>query len=99
MMSTSLWFCFTMFEPQRSLLNPKFEGYKFHALDQTKAISTFPLHHPITQTTNSGRTPLSFEEVHSRIRHNHLSIGPDGRSVYIDADLKVVVVNVDEVKH
>ncbi|TCD66614.1 hypothetical protein EIP91_001124 [Steccherinum ochraceum] len=52
-----------MFEPTRSLLNPKFEGYKLDALDQDKLISRFPLQHALSQTTLSGRVPLSFQEI------------------------------------
>ena len=86
-----------MFEPTRSLLNPKFEGYKLDALDQDQAISRYPLQHRLSQTTLSGRVPLSFEEVQSRITHNHLTVGPDQKAVYVDAEFKVIAVKVDEV--
>ncbi|THH27992.1 hypothetical protein EUX98_g6195 [Antrodiella citrinella] len=85
-----------MFEPTRSLLNPKFEGYKLDALDQDKLISRFPLQYKPSQTTLSGRTPLSFQEVQSRIRHNHLAIGPAQKAVYVDAEYRVISISVDE---
>ncbi|CAL1713091.1 unnamed protein product [Somion occarium] len=69
-----------MFEPDRSLLNPKFNSYVLHSLDQDKAISRYPLSNKLSQTNISGRSPLSFQEVQSRIRHNHLTVGPNGRA-------------------
>ncbi|KAK7690085.1 hypothetical protein QCA50_006731 [Cerrena zonata] len=85
-----------MFDPDRSLLNPKFEGYKLDALDQDKAVSRFPVDYHASQTNASGRSPLSFQEVQSRIRHNHLTISPNGKAVYIDAEFRVISVDTDE---
>ncbi|KAH8104546.1 hypothetical protein BXZ70DRAFT_594202 [Cristinia sonorae] len=85
-----------MFEPIRALLNPKFEGYKLDALDQEQAISRFPLRYQSSQTTVSGRVPLSFQEVQSRIRHNHLVVGPARKAVYVDAEFRVISITVDE---
>lgn len=86
-----------MFEINRSLLNPKFEGYKFNALDQDRVISRHVLSHKPTQTTISGRSPLAFQEVQSRIRHNHLAIGHGGKAAYVDADFKAILVTVNDV--
>lgn len=88
-----------MFEVNRALLNPKFEGYKFKPLDQDKVISRYTLPYTPTQTTVSGRSPLAFQEVQSRIRHNHLAIGPNGRASYVDAELKVIGVTLGDVSH
>ncbi|KAI0072867.1 hypothetical protein K474DRAFT_1650338 [Panus rudis PR-1116 ss-1] len=85
-----------MFEPERSLLNPKFEGYKLDALDQDKAVSRYALTHKPSQTALSGRVPPSFQEVQSRIRHNHLAVGPNGRAAYVDSDMKVIAVEIDD---
>ncbi|EKM51516.1 uncharacterized protein PHACADRAFT_127148 [Phanerochaete carnosa HHB-10118-sp] len=84
-----------VFETERSLLNPKFEGYKLDAIDQDDVVARYPLPHILNQSSPAGRSPLSFQEVQSRIRHNHLVVGPDGRSVYIDHDLRVIAVDVD----
>ena len=86
-----------MFEPTRSLLNPKFEGYKLDALDQDKLVSRFPLQYRLSQTSLSGRVPLSFQEVQSRIRHNHLTISPSQKAYYVDAEYRVVEIAFDEV--
>ncbi|KAL5486023.1 hypothetical protein ACEPAI_7067 [Sanghuangporus weigelae] len=90
----------TNFVTNRSLLNPKFEGYKLSPLAQDDHVSRFPLTARPTQANVSGRlrTPLSFEEVQSRITHNHLAISHDSRSaIYVDDDLNAirVVLNPD----
>ncbi|KAI5122789.1 hypothetical protein M0805_000133 [Coniferiporia weirii] len=90
----------SIFPTNRGLLNPKFEGYKLALLNQDDLVASFPLSAHPTQANVSGRvkTPLSFEEVQSRITHNHLAIAHDGQSaLYIDDELNVVqvVVNAD----
>lgn len=85
------------FAPKRSLLNPKFEGYKLDAIDQDDVVACYPLPYTLSQSSPAGKSPLSFHEVQSRIRHNHLAIGPGIRSVYIDHDLKIIAVKVDTV--
>lgn len=83
--------------PDRHLLNPKFEGYKLHSLPED-VVSHHVLSYKPTQSSVSGRAPLSFQEVQSRIRHNHLTVSPDSReAVYIDSDFKVVSVSLQEV--
>ncbi|EIM86044.1 uncharacterized protein STEHIDRAFT_98383 [Stereum hirsutum FP-91666 SS1] len=82
--------------PDRHLLNPKFEGYKLHPLPED-VVSHHALNYKPTQSSVSGRAPLSFQEVQSRIRHNHLTVSPDSReAVYIDSDFKVVSVSLQE---
>ena len=88
------------FPTNRSLLNPKFEGYKFSSLPQDEYVLRFPLTALPTQANVSGRsrTPLSFEEVQSRITHNHLAISKDAQSaVYVDDDLNVIRVVLNPV--
>ncbi|KAA1469981.1 CS-domain-containing protein [Dentipellis sp. KUC8613] len=83
------------YSPNRSLLNPKFDGYKLHAISQEDVVAAFPLEYKPTQSTVSTRAPLSFQEVQSRIRHNHLSISPEGRrAVYVDSDFRVVLIDL-----
>ncbi|KAH7915485.1 hypothetical protein BJ138DRAFT_1077421 [Hygrophoropsis aurantiaca] len=85
------------FTPDRSLLNPKFEGYKLDLIAQEDAVIRYELEHKTTQSTTPGRSPLSFEEVQSRITHNHLAITEGGhRALYIDADYKVVIIDLPE---
>lgn len=86
-----------MFEPNRSLLNPKFEGYKLDALDQDKVVARYPIDHHPSQTNVSGRSPLSFQEVQSRIRHNHLTIGPNNTAVYVDSEFRLIGVDIEKV--
>ncbi|KAI0345806.1 hypothetical protein BDW22DRAFT_1324567 [Trametopsis cervina] len=86
----------SVFEPNKSLLNPKFEGYKLDAIDQDAVLTRFKLEHPLTQSSAAGKSPLSFQEVQSRIRHNHIAVGPDGVAAYVDSDMKVVKITWDQ---
>lgn len=88
-----------MFKPNRSLLNPKFEGYKLDPIHQEDVTSRYDLQNKPTQATVSGKSPLTFEEVQSRITHNHLAVSENGRALYIDAELNVVVIDIDLVSH
>ncbi|KZT19450.1 hypothetical protein NEOLEDRAFT_1234336 [Neolentinus lepideus HHB14362 ss-1] len=84
------------FVTDRSLLNPKFEGYRLHALSEQSHILRYPLpsDHKPTQTGVSGRTFLSFQEVQSRINHNHLAVKYD-RAIFVDGESNVVLVELD----
>ena len=86
-----------VFQPNRALLNSKFEGYKLDAVNHEDVLLSFPLAHKLSQIAPSAKSPLTFQEVQSRIRHNHLCIGPSGRAVYVDAELKVISVTIDDV--
>lgn len=86
-----------VFTPNRALLNPKFDGYKLDAADHDDVISSYPLVHKLSQIAPSAKSPLTFQEVQSRIRHNHLCIGPNGRAVYVDEELNVTSVVLDNV--
>jgi hypothetical protein len=88
-----------MFHTNKALLNPKFEGYKLHIIPQDDSIFRFPLTHRPSQTAISGKVPLTFQEVQSRITHNHLTVhGESGRAVYIDADFNLVLIELGEVR-
>jgi hypothetical protein len=81
--------------PNRSLLNPKFDGYKLDPISSEDAIVRHVLKHEATQTSASGHHRFSFQEAESRIRHNHLTVSSDGaQAVYIDANLRVVSVRL-----
>ncbi|KAH9969584.1 hypothetical protein BC827DRAFT_1151598 [Russula dissimulans] len=82
--------------PNRSLLNPKFDSYKLDPISSEDTITRYVLKHKATQASVSARHHFSFQEAESRIRHNHLTVSPDGeQAVYIDADLRVISVRID----
>ncbi|TFK40543.1 hypothetical protein BDQ12DRAFT_679638 [Crucibulum laeve] len=82
------------FHANRYLLNPKFEGYRLDLVPQEQAISRFALQNIPSQTTAPGNVPLSFQEVQSRITHNHLAVSTDGsRAIYVDAEYRVVLID------
>jgi hypothetical protein len=84
-----------LFSPKKSLLNPKFDGYKLEAIPQDQAVSRYKLLRKPTQATASGKTPLSFQEMRSRISHNHLTVESDsGNAVYVDEDFNVCLVGI-----
>lgn len=85
-----------MFTMERSLLNAKFEGYKLDAIDQDKSVARYNLQYTLSQATVSTHSPLSFHEVQSRITHNHISVAPNSsRAVYVDAQYRVILVELD----
>ncbi|KAI0304432.1 hypothetical protein B0F90DRAFT_1625923 [Multifurca ochricompacta] len=85
--------------PNRSLLNPKFDGYKLDPISFEDTIFRHVLQYKATQASVSGRHHFSFQEAQSRIRHNHLSFSPDGeQAVYVDADLRVISVRLNHVR-
>jgi hypothetical protein len=86
-----------LLQPDRALLNPAFEAYKLDSLEEDEVVSRHTLPHVLSQAALSGRTHVSFAEVQSRIRHNHLAVSPTGRAVYIDAELGVCAIDVDDV--
>ena len=90
------------FVVNRQLLNPKFEGYKLLLLPQEEYIARQQIRSDLrpSQVNVSGRTkiPLSFEEVQSRIRHNHLALDETGETAfYVDGELRVVRITLDQV--
>lgn len=86
------------FTPNRALLNPKFEGYKLEVISQEDSVTRFGLQYRASQVANSGRSPLSFKEVQSRITHNHLAMANDnGRCLYVDSEHRIILVNLTNV--
>ena len=86
------------FIPNRALLNPKFEGYKLEVISQEDSVTRFGLQYRASQVANSGRSPLSFKEVQSRITHNHLAIAYESnRCLYVDSEHRVVLVEFSNV--
>ena len=80
---------------KRSLLNPKFEGYKLELLPQDEAVVRYDLPYKPTQATVSGKIPLTFQEVQSRITHNHLAVSNESdQAVYVDSANQVVLVGL-----
>lgn len=83
----------------RSLLNPKFEGYKLDPITQEDVVTRHELEFRLTQATvSANKAPLSMQEVQSRITHNHLAVATGGsRALYIDTESRVVIIDVDPV--
>lgn len=86
------------FNPVRELLNPKFETYHLQVPSDPNTTSLHPLPAPgIKLRALPEHARLSFSEVQARVRHNHLSVGMAGECVYVDGDLGVVAITLDEV--
>ncbi|KAF9783227.1 hypothetical protein BJ322DRAFT_142228 [Thelephora terrestris] len=87
------------FKLNRSLLNSKFEGYRFNPLPQDNLTRRHGLQYKPSQTnTSASRSlqPMSFQEVQSRITHNHLAVRPGSAlGVYVDAEYRVIGVTVE----
>jgi hypothetical protein len=87
------------FNPDRSLLNPKFEGYKLDPLEQAQCARSYPLlGEGATQSTVSSQlgSQPSFKEVQSRISFNHLFAGfNSNEAAYVDKSGNVILVNFD----
>ena len=89
------------FKPNRSFLNPKFEGYKFSPLPQDNPTRRYGLQYKPSQTNtpaSHSTQPMSFQEVQSRITHNHLTVRPSpALGVYVDAEHRVIGVTINPV--
>ena len=86
------------FKTDRRLLNTKFEGYKLAGFPDD-LVQRYDLPYLPTQVSISGRSriPLSFEEVESRITHNHLAVNAeleDNVALYIDEHLQVIKIYI-----
>jgi hypothetical protein len=81
------------FTPSRPLLNPQFEGYKL-SFRPSLGLRHIQLPHRATQS-RTGTHALGFQQVASRVRHNHLAVGDDG-ALYVAEDGSVVIVRSDE---
>jgi hypothetical protein len=86
------------FKPSRALLNPKFEGYKLDPVSQEDTVARLPLQFKPTQATVSGKSLFSFQEVQSRITHNHLAVCNGARrALYVDSASRVILIDIDAV--
>ncbi|TFK27737.1 hypothetical protein FA15DRAFT_149399 [Coprinopsis marcescibilis] len=82
--------------PKKSLINPAFEGYKLSVISQDDAVLRYALPSRTTQATTSGKIPLSFQEMQSRITHNHLSVNDETNLLfYVDVDYRVVLIQLE----
>lgn len=86
------------FTPDRTLLNPKFESYKLQP-SAPSATSLYALPSPgLHLRPLPDHARLSYAEVQERVRHNHLSAGTAGEVVYVNGELQVVAIELDEVR-
>jgi len=88
------------FVPDKTLLNPKFEGYRLDPLESDAHVSSYPLPGDgATQSTISSRqydAQPSFKEVRNRIRHNHLYPAAVGNQAgYIDKSGAFIIICYD----
>jgi hypothetical protein len=82
------------FKANKSLINPNFEGYKLSLIPQEEAVLHYALPANATQATTSGKIPLSFQEMQSRITHNHLSVDSEtNQAMYVDKDYRVHLIH------
>lgn len=82
-----------VFTPTRSLLNPQFEGYKLN-FSPSPRLQHIPLQQRATQS-RTGINARGFQDVASRVRHNHLAVG-ENKAMYVAEDGSVVLVSLDE---
>ncbi|GAA5904787.1 uncharacterized protein JCM6883_003903 [Sporobolomyces salmoneus] len=84
------------FPSNRSLLQPKFESYKLALPSSSVSRSTsYPLPTPFETRALDDGVRLSFAEVQSRAKHNHLARGKGGELVWIEKGGKVRAAKVD----
>jgi hypothetical protein len=94
------------FNVKRSLLNPKFDGYKLSSISDRDCVSTVSLPaQGLSQSTVSVKSHLYFQEVQSRVRHNHLAVAidsavssPIATFAYIDKEMVFTSVLIDQVR-
>jgi hypothetical protein len=97
--------CKMTFMVKRDLMNPKFDGYKLSPLSESDSVSTISLPSDgISQATVSTNSHLYFQEVQSRVRHNHLAIASASSDssvpatfAYIDKNRVFTTVVIDQV--
>lgn len=62
-------------------------------------MTRFPLEYKPTQATVSSGSVFSFQEVQSRITHNHLAVWSEaGRAIYVDSDARVIAIDIHAVR-
>ncbi|RHZ78808.1 hypothetical protein Glove_156g46 [Diversispora epigaea] len=88
-------------KPNRSLLNPKFEGYKLKLFDENSRLRRFPLPSPgISLPKIPPNSKLSYKEIQSRIYFNHLFLGYESHiknrtCFYFDQECSISMVEYD----
>ncbi|KIM29996.1 hypothetical protein M408DRAFT_15659 [Serendipita vermifera MAFF 305830] len=90
------------FNVKRSLLNSKFDGYKLSPLTDADCVNTTPLPaQGLSQSTVSAKSHLYFQEVQSRVRHNHLAVAGDSEAIatfaYIGKEREFTSILIDKV--
>jgi len=94
------------FNVKRSLLNPKFDGYKLCSLSDGDCVQTVALpSQGLSQSTVSPNSYLYFPEVLTRVRHNHLAFSLDSAAsdpiatfAYIDKLRVFTAVLINQVR-
>ncbi|KAK3814256.1 MAG: hypothetical protein J3Q66DRAFT_34491 [Benniella sp.] len=102
-------------QQDRSLLNPKFEGYKLSFLEESRLhfLSIGAPGPGITVSKLSSTAKLSYRQIQSRIRHNHLHPGwnsfkpvsgdsstvRDGVLFAMDEDFMLIALQFDKSAH
>jgi hypothetical protein len=94
------------FDVKRSLLNPKFDGYKLSSMSVRDCVLAASLPaRGLSQSTVSAKSHLYFQEVQSRVRHNHLAVAidsvvsnPIATFAYIDRERVFTSVLIDRVR-
>ncbi|KAG8804507.1 hypothetical protein FRC16_007916 [Serendipita sp. 398] len=92
---------------RRELLNSKFDGYKLAPIPENNAVKMTPLPRSgLSQATVSASSHLYFQEVQSRVRHNHLAVGlisspqsPSATLGYVDKEGAFTLVLIDRVSY
>lgn len=101
-------------QQDRSLLNPKFDGYKLSFLEESRLhfLSIGAPGPGITVSKLSSTTKLSYRQIQSRIRHNHLHPGwnsfkpvsgdgsavRDGVLFAVDENFMLIALQFDKVR-
>ncbi|CAG8478576.1 12918_t:CDS:2 [Acaulospora morrowiae] len=90
-------------KPNRTLLNPKFEGYKLKLFEDQTRLRRFSISPPgISVSKIPLKSKLSYREIQNRIHFNHLFSGyesDDGKKIcfYFDRELSVSMIKYDPV--
>ncbi|KAL1920403.1 uncharacterized protein VTP21DRAFT_780 [Calcarisporiella thermophila] len=82
--------------PDRSLLNPNFDGYRLRPFPDNLVIRN-SLPTPLQVPRLSSAARLSYRQLHSRVHFNHLSNGAfERKSYYVDSTNNVICVEFNE---
>src|SRR5437764_12508586 len=90
--------------PNRDLLNVKFEGYKLKLFDDKKHLKFYNLPPPgVSISKIPSNSKLSYKEIQSRIHFNHLFCGfeiNDDKATcfYFDLEDRLILIEYDKVQ-